>query len=49
LEDQISSLVKQRKDLDSEVEIKRKKLVDAKADFKEIKKKRSQKLLFLLR
>jgi hypothetical protein len=40
LEDQISSLFKQRKDLDSEVEIKRKKLVDAKVDYKEVQKKK---------
>jgi hypothetical protein len=42
LEDQILSLVKQRKDLDSEVGIKRKKLADAKADFKETRGKKEE-------
>ncbi len=40
LEEKISTLVTQRKGLDSDVTLKRKKLVDAKAKFKEAQKKR---------
>ena len=42
LEEQISSLVKQRKNIDSGVVLKRMKLAEAKADFKEVRQKKEK-------